>query len=148
MHYTMISFAKQMNAVPPQARSAKLVHQEEKALEKTRHAQVASLKISRDVVATISRVAALETPGVAGLSEPRKIGGLFSRGSAKPIEINLVDDFAEIGICLDLDFGASIPEVCTAVQSAVKDNVQTMTGIGVSRVSITVQGIVFAQGAS
>ena len=113
-------------------------------MEKSRHAQVASLKISRDVIATISRVAATETPGVAGLSEPKRIGGLFARGPMKPIEINLVDDFAEIGICLDLEFGAKIPEVCAAVQGAVKDNVQTMTGIGVSRVNITVQGIAFA----
>jgi len=117
---------------------------EEKILEKTKIGQVASLKISRDVIATISRVAALETPGVAGLSENKKIGGLFTKGGGAPIEINLVDDFAEIGICLDLEFGAKIPEVCASVQSAVKDNVQTMTGIGVSRVNITVQGIVFS----
>jgi len=110
-------------------------------LDKSKNAQVASLKISRDVIATIARVAATETPGVAGLSEPKKIGGLLSKGPIKPIEINLVDDFAEIGICLDLEFGAKIPEVCAAVQSAIKDDVQTMAGIGVSRVNVTVQGI-------
>ena len=117
-------------------------------MEKMRNTQVASLKISRDVIAAISRVAALETPGVAGLSESGKIGGLFTKGATKPIEITLVDDFAEIGICLNLEFGAKIPEVCAAVQTAVKDNVQTMTGIGVSKVNITVQGIAFAHGVS
>jgi uncharacterized alkaline shock family protein YloU len=118
---------------------------EGKALEKTKKAQVASLKISKEVIATISRVAALEVPGVAGIPESRKnIGGLFSKGTMGPIDINIADDFAEIGICLDLEFGAKIPEVCAAVQSGIKENVQTMTGIVVSKVNVTVQGIVFA----
>ena len=114
------------------------------ALDKSKHNQVASLKISRDVIATIARVAAVETPGVAGLSEPKKIGGLLAKGPVKPIEIGLIDDFAEISISIDLEFGAKIPEVCAAVQSAVKDSVQTMAGIGVSRVNITVNGIEFS----
>jgi uncharacterized alkaline shock family protein YloU len=113
-------------------------------LEKTKKVQAASLKISKDVIATITRVTALETPGVVALSEVRgSIGGLFSKTPLKPIDINLADDFAEISVCLDLDYGSKIHEVCTAVQSGIKENVQTMTGIVVSKVNITVQGIKF-----
>ncbi|MCL2068637.1 MAG: Asp23/Gls24 family envelope stress response protein [Oscillospiraceae bacterium] len=111
-------------------------------MEKTKKAQLASLKISKDVIATISRVTALETSGVAAVTESHKnIGGLFSKGTLGPVDISLADDFAEIGICLDLEFGAKIPEVCAAVQSGIKENVQAMTGIVVSKVNVTVRGI-------
>ena len=111
-------------------------------MEKINNNQVASLKISKEVIATIARVATLEVNGVAGFAEPNKIG-LFAKGFAKPIEISLADDFAEISLCLELEFGAKIPAVCTNVQNNVRDNVQTMTGIVVSKVNITVSGIVF-----
>jgi uncharacterized alkaline shock family protein YloU len=111
-------------------------------LDKIKQNQLASLKISREVIATITRVAALEIPGVAALAEPKKnLKGIFSGGLSKSIEINLLDDFAEIDLCLDLEFGAKIPEVCWAVQANVKENVQTMTGIVVSKVNVTVLGI-------
>jgi uncharacterized alkaline shock family protein YloU len=107
---------------------------------------VASLKISREVIATIARVAALEIPGVASLAEPKSsLGGFFSKGLAKSIEIVLADDFAEIDVCLNLEFGAKIPDVCAAVQNNIKDNVQTMTGIVVSKVNVTVQGIILPE---
>jgi len=111
-------------------------------LEKINNNQVASLKISKDVISTIASVATLEIAGVAGFSEPNKIG-FFAKGFTKPIEISLADDFAEISLCLDLEFGAKIPVVCTEVQNNVRENVQTMTGIVVSKVNITVSGIVF-----
>ena len=113
-------------------------------MEKINNNQVASLKISKDVIATIARVATLEVEGVAALVEPNKIG-LFTKGFTKSIEISLADDFAEINLCLELNFGAKIPAVCVEVQNNVRENVQTMTGIVVSKVNITVAGIVLPQ---
>ena len=115
-------------------------------MEKIKNNQLASLKISRDVIATIAKVAAYEIDGVASLSErQRNIRGFFSKGLTRPIEITLSDDFAEIDICLDLEYGARIPDVCAAVQSNIKDNVQTMTGIIVSKVNVTIAGIAFSK---
>ena len=48
-----------------------------------------------------------------------------------------------IDISLSLKFGAKIEEVCTAVQNAIKDSVQTMSGMAVSKVNVLVSGIVF-----
>ena len=115
-------------------------------MEKISNNQLASLKISRDVIATVSRVAAYEIEGVVSLSErPGNLKGFFSKGLSRPIEINLTDDFAEIDICLCLEYGAIIPDVCTAVQANIKDNVQTMTGIVVSKVNVTVAEITFSK---
>lgn len=115
-------------------------------MENTKQKQpTGSLKISQEVLATIARVAALEIEGVDSLVEStgsmkRVLGRSFGKN---PIEIELNDDFAVVDISLNLRFGAKITEVCTAVQNSVKDNIQTMTGMAVSKVNITVAGITF-----
>lgn len=103
----------------------------------------ASLKISKDVIETIASVAALEIDGVASLAEPHgNLQGFFkSRWNTQKIETVVTNGIAEISICLDLEMGAKISDVCYAVQQNVKENVQTMTGILVNRVNITVMGI-------
>ncbi len=106
-----------------------------------------SLQISQEVIATIASVAALEIEGVAALAQhsPGFRHSPFLKSRGKTVDVVLADDFAEIDIGLALKFGARINEVCTAVQNAVKDNVQTMTGMAVSKVNIYVAKIVFPQ---
>ncbi len=110
---------------------------------------VGNLKISQDVIAAIARVATLEIEGVDSLAEPANInptsiGDFFSRPIIKKaITISMTDDFANIGISVNLKFGAKISEVCPKIQNAVKDNVQTMTGMVVAKVNVLVSGIVF-----
>lgn len=107
--------------------------------------QKASLKISQDVLETIARVAALEIEGVASIAEPQgNIRNMLSKGSsAYSIDTSLVDGIAEVSISLNLEFGARISDVCFAVQNNIKDNIQTMTGIMVSKVNVTIAGISF-----
>ena len=115
-------------------------------MERIKNTQpVGNLKISQDVIATIARVATLEVPGVNSLAEATvRIGWLFSRGIIKKaVSVDVGDDFAEIDVSVNLDFGAKITETCTAIQSGVKDNVQTMTGMAVEKVNVFVAGIVF-----
>jgi uncharacterized alkaline shock family protein YloU len=102
-----------------------------------------SLKISKGVIATIAKTAATETGGVDCLPEMEKTR-LFRKGFGKrPIRVALSDDFAEIDVSVVLEAGARIPEVCAAIQSSVKDNVQNMTGVAVSKVNVTVAGVSF-----
>lgn len=103
----------------------------------------ASLKISHDVLETIARVAALEVQGVASIAEfPDAISGLLSK---QPVAISISDGIAEVSIAINLEYGASIPEVCANVQTGVKNNIQTMTGIMVTKVNVLVEGIVFPE---
>ena len=109
-----------------------------------------SLKISKNVIETIVRTSAREIGGVASLPEEQKNGGrVFPRNfGKKAVRVSLTDDFAEIDLYVNLEAGARIPDVCAAVQNNVKDNVQTMTGIAVSKVNVTVSGVVFPSSAS
>lgn len=116
-------------------------------MENIKNKPIGDLKISQDVIAMIARVTTLEVPGVHSLAEPvNKIGGLFSRPIIKKaIHINMNDDFANISVSVNLKFGTKITEACTAIQNGVKENVQTMTGMAVSKVNVLVAGIVFPE---
>ena len=108
-----------------------------------------SLKISQDVLATIANFASEEIDGVVSLANTyAPIKSLLKRGSiGRPIQISLNDDVAGIDISVNLKYGANIPQVAEALQKTVKDAVQNMTGITVSKVNVHVAGIVFPQTA-
>jgi uncharacterized alkaline shock family protein YloU len=111
------------------------------------------LKISPDVIAAIARVAALEQKGVDSLASPPAVscffGNLFRYKPKKlgrqAISVASSDDFVTVSVSVNLKFGANITEVCAAVQNAVKDNVQTMTGMAVAKVNVMVAGITFPE---
>ena len=110
------------------------------------HGQSAgNLKISRDVLATIARYATMEIEGVASLASftTNIRGWLLIKQSAKPITIDLNDDIAAIDIHVNIKAGVNIPQTAEKIQSAVKEAVQNMTGIAVSRVNINIAEIVF-----
>ena len=108
-----------------------------------------NLKISREVIATIARYAAPEIEGVDSLASfaTNLKGWLLKKQSAKPIGIDLSDDVAVIELHVNIKAGVNIPETAEKIQSAVKEAVQNMTGIAVSRVNINIAGIVFAEPA-
>lgn len=106
-----------------------------------------NLKISRDVIATITRYATLEIEGVASLASftTNIKGWLMKKQTAKPIVINLNDDFAVIDVHVNIKAGVNIPQVSEKIQAAVKEAVQNMTGIAVSHVNINIAGIIFEE---
>lgn len=108
-----------------------------------------NLRISREVIATIARYATLEIEGVASLASftTNLKGWLLKKQSAKPVSIELSDDIAVIDVHVNIKAGVNIPIVAEKIQAAVKEAVQNMTGIAVSRVNIVIAGIVFDEPA-
>ncbi len=101
----------------------------------------AALKISEDVIITVARLAALDVNGVAGLSgEISKMTKLRKNG---PIAVAMVEDVAAIDIKIKVKSGFRVVQVAQQVQTAVKDSVQSMTGVTVARVNVRVCGVVF-----
>lgn len=99
------------------------------------------LKISEDVVMTVARLAALDVKGVAGLSgDANKLGKLCG---ASPISISMMGDVAAVDVKIIVKNGEKACTVAQAVQTAVKENIQNMTGIAVARVNVTVDGVMF-----
>ncbi len=102
-----------------------------------------SLQISTDVVAKIAKLATLEVEGVHEVSTGKLSGkSLLSKVSLqKPIAVQMADDIAEITVNIIVDFGSKIPTVCEQVQNSVKNAVQNMTSITVSKVNLVVAGV-------
>lgn len=104
---------------------------------------VGSLRISEEVIGTIAKKAAAEAEGVASLVQPaggKK--GILSR-SSRSVRIEMNDDVAVIDMYMNVRYGANIPSVAQAVQKNVKDAVQSMTGITVSKVNLHICDVVF-----
>lgn len=102
-----------------------------------------SLQISTDVIAKISRLAALEIEGIKEVSCGNStVKGAFAKASLqKPVEVVMNDDVAEITVDIIVKYGYKIPSVCENIQKNVKASVQNMTGIIVSKVNIVVVGV-------
>ena len=106
-----------------------------------------SLKISESVIATIAKIAACEVEGVAGIEGEKKgISAFLVRNKlSNSIKITIDENVGIIDLYLLFDFGAKIKPVSEQVQSKVKEDVQNMTGLAVSKVNVFVTGVVFPE---
>ena len=107
--------------------------------------QQGTLKVSDDVIATIARLATSEVDGVDSLTKASvSFKQLFIKpGKNGSIKIKLSGDVVEISVSILVDFGHKVTVVAENIQNRVKADVQNMTGVAVSRVNVSVAGIVF-----
>ncbi|MEG0750835.1 MAG: Asp23/Gls24 family envelope stress response protein [Oscillospiraceae bacterium] len=100
------------------------------------------LKISQDVVASIAKFATLEVDGILSVSASNLgVRGLINRVSyARPIKVELDDEVVSVEISVIVKYGQKIPQVASAVQRNVKNAIQSITGLAVSRVDVIVAG--------
>ena len=107
--------------------------------------QGGTLQISTEVLAKIARCAALEIEGVAGVScgkQNKKLSNLLEASSIQtPVAVEMRDGTATITLHLMMRFGARIPSVAEKVQENVKNAVQNMTNVTVSRVNLVIAGL-------
>ncbi|MDE5556120.1 MAG: Asp23/Gls24 family envelope stress response protein [Ruminococcus sp.] len=99
------------------------------------------LRISDDVIITVSRLATLDVKGVAGLAG--EINTFSKIKNNAPIKVSMIGDVAGIDIKIKIKGGVKAIRVAREVQTAVKENVQKMTGISVAQVNVTISGAVF-----
>ena len=110
----------------------------------TRCEEQGNVYISEEVLAGISAAAALEIEGVSGLTANlgSDIAELLGKKSlAKGVSVKTEDDKVVVTLSILMAFGHTIPEVGKAVQEAVKNAVESMTGLEVSAVNVNVAGI-------
>lgn len=107
--------------------------------------QGGTLQISTEVIAKIARCAALEIDGVAEVScgsQNKKLRNLLEISSIQtPVTVEMRDGTANITLHLMVRFGARIPAIAEKVQENVKNAVQNMTNVTVSRVNLVIAGL-------
>lgn len=103
----------------------------------SRSDELGNIHISEEVLGTIAAAAALEVEGVSSLANAGK------KLMAKDVHVKMEEDKVQVELAVLMTYGATIPEMGRAVQDAVKNAIESMTGLEVSVVNVNVGGIVF-----
>ena len=100
------------------------------------------VRISENVIRSIAAVAAKEIDGIAGLAE-RRTGIIAVFCPSEPVKVQVINDMIEITVRVILEDGVRLMNVAEQVQQNIKDNIQNMTGVIVSKVHVIAVGIAF-----
>jgi uncharacterized alkaline shock family protein YloU len=111
------------------------------ATEKTESGNV---KISDEAIATIASIAAKSVAGVVDLDGGPM--GNFSdmigvKNSSKGIKVEMGSDSVSVDINLIVGFGSDIADVAAAVQDAVREHIEKMTGLTVDKVNVNINSV-------
>ncbi|MDR1465842.1 MAG: Asp23/Gls24 family envelope stress response protein [Oscillospiraceae bacterium] len=113
---------------------------------------IGGLVISDEVLAAIAMTAARDIEGVSAiLPRPADVARLFHPNdvASRYVKVISAENDVKIQMSLRIQSGLRISSVAGAVQRAVKNAIQNMTGHTVSRVNLNVEGAEFpAQQAS
>lgn len=110
----------------------------------SRSDELGNIHISEEVLAGIAAAAALEVEGVNGLAA--NLGSdiaelLGKKNLSKGVVIKVEEDKAEVELSVLMTYGHTIPEIGKNVQEAVKNAIESMTGLEVACVCVNVAGI-------
>lgn len=107
------------------------------------------IRISDDVLATLAIKASKEVEGLSGM-----VGGLVGKITAvlgkkdTGVDVDMKDGVATITLHIKVKYGVKIPEVAWKAQEKVKNMIESVTGITVEKVNVSVEAIDFDDGAS
>lgn len=106
-----------------------------------------TIKISEEVVASIAALAATETEGVSGLCAglTTEIASFLGKKNPnKGVKVLIGDDdTVAVEVSFLAKFGHSVREVAGEVQVAVKNAIESMTGLQAMEVNVCVGGVTF-----
>ncbi len=107
------------------------------------------IKISDDVIATLAIKAAKEIDGITGM-----VGGIVGniaaavlgkKDTSLGVDVDMKEGIASITLHVKVKYGIKIPEIAWKAQENVKTMVESITGIVVDKVNISVESIDFSQ---
>ncbi len=107
-----------------------------------------SVRIGDEVVSMMAGIAALEIPGIAGMSGGL-VGGIAEllgrKNLSKGVKVEVGEKEARVDLYIIVKYGERIPDVAIAVQENVKKQIESMTGLSVIEVNVHVQGVDFGE---
>ena len=103
------------------------------------------ITVAEDVISTVAGYAAIECIGIVAMASKRATDGLVEllgrENLKRGVRVNLMEESATISLYIIVEYGVSIAAVAKTVIETVKYRVETVTGISVTNVHVTVEGI-------
>ena len=108
--------------------------------------ELGNIHIAEEVLAAVAGSAAAEVAGVSGLSD--NFGSdiaelLGKKNQGKGVHIRVEEDKISVDVAVLMAYGHTIPEVGKAVQENVKNTMESITGLDIAAVNVSVAGVVF-----
>ena len=105
-----------------------------------------SVKISEEVIAVITGIAASETEGVISVGAGSLASGWAEfisgkKNTSKGIKIVMNDSGVDVEVALVVKYGVNIPEIASNVQVNAKNSIEEMTGLNVNKIDVKIIGI-------
>ena len=101
--------------------------------------------ITEDVLMKVVGYAALECYGIVAMCGKRATDGIVEwlgrENLSKGVQIRNVGDMLDIDLCIIVEYGISIAEVCKTIVDTVRYKLEAMAGVKVRKVAISVEGI-------
>lgn len=118
-----------------------------KLMEVSQRSKKGTLRVSENVIISIANNAAMEVVGVSKIStKPFNVLKLFSsKVSGNAIRVTMLDGVAKISMSIIVFSGYNVSSVCEQIQAKVKSAVQSMTGVTVSKVNVSVVDVDFSE---
>ena len=100
---------------------------------------IGHVQIAGEVIAIIAGLAATEVDGVSRLAG--SLSNELASRLGKGVKVELLPGEVKVDLAIDVLYEYSIPTVTTQVQDKVKQAIETMTGLNVTKVNIRVAGV-------
>ncbi len=104
-----------------------------------------TIYIAEDVMMKVVGYAALECYGIVAMSGKRATDGIVEwlgrENLSKGVQIRNVGDMLDVDLYIIVEYGISISEVCKTIVEVVRYKLESMTGVQVRSVNISVEGI-------
>ena len=102
------------------------------------------VRIHRNVIASISAIAAIEVEGVKRVSRDIKSGlfELLGKKSFSSIKVNISkNEEVKVNIPLIIKYGYNIPDIACRVQENVRQALEKMSNLSIRDINVSVRGI-------
>ena len=104
-----------------------------------------TIYIAEDVMMKVVGYAALECYGIVAMSGKKATDGIVEwlgrENLSKGVQIRNVGDMLDVDLYIIVEYGISISEVCKTIVETVRYKLESLTGVKVRKVSISVEGI-------
>ena len=105
-----------------------------------------TLKVSEEVISTVTRLAALEIDGVVKLAPAKTtVKNIFIKPKQGAVQVQAIGDVVEVTVGIIVKQGWKVSSVAEAVQLNVKQSIQNMTGILVSKINVFIASVAFEE---